>query len=163
MPSDICAKLRTVAASNNRDHALQSLLLNASSRHASIFLFFAHIPFVVNHTINATPPERLQQNHVFGVTKKGLSCKRWTPFFEVKHAWAPFLPKFSPRFCSDFPQINTFGGALASPATPPPSPLCSKRKSHSQTNETGMNSLFLRLTEHVKLGILPEHKPVTWQ
>ena len=24
-------------------------------------LFFAHIPFVVNHTINATPPERLQQ------------------------------------------------------------------------------------------------------
>ena len=28
-----------------------------------IFLFFAHIPFVVNHTINATPPERLQQYH----------------------------------------------------------------------------------------------------
>jgi len=24
-------------------------------------LFFAHIPFVVNHTFNATPPERLQQ------------------------------------------------------------------------------------------------------
>jgi len=24
-------------------------------------LFFTHIPFVVNHTINATPPERLQQ------------------------------------------------------------------------------------------------------
>jgi len=24
-------------------------------------LFFRHIPFVVNHTINATPPERLQQ------------------------------------------------------------------------------------------------------
>jgi len=23
-------------------------------------LFFTHIPFVVNHTINATPPERLQ-------------------------------------------------------------------------------------------------------
>jgi len=23
-------------------------------------LFFAHIPFVVNHTFNATPPERLQ-------------------------------------------------------------------------------------------------------
>jgi len=24
-------------------------------------LFFTHIPFVVNHTINATPTERLQQ------------------------------------------------------------------------------------------------------
>jgi len=24
-------------------------------------LFFTHIPFVVNHTINATQPERLQQ------------------------------------------------------------------------------------------------------
>ena len=32
----------------------------ACSRHTHIFLFFAHIPFVVNHTINATPPERLQ-------------------------------------------------------------------------------------------------------
>jgi len=26
-----------------------------------ILLFFAHIPFVVNHTISATPPKRLQQ------------------------------------------------------------------------------------------------------
>jgi len=24
-------------------------------------LFFAHIPFVVNHTFNATPTDRLQQ------------------------------------------------------------------------------------------------------
>jgi len=24
-----------------------------------------HIPFVVNHTINTTPPERLQQNHLW--------------------------------------------------------------------------------------------------
>jgi len=32
-------------------------------------LFFTHIPFVVNHTINATPPERLQhpkQSHYVG-------------------------------------------------------------------------------------------------
>jgi len=35
----------------------------ACSRHIYISLFFAHIPFVVNHTFNATPPERLQQNH----------------------------------------------------------------------------------------------------
>jgi len=37
-----------------RDHSII-----ACSRHTRIFLFFAHIPFVVNHTINATPPERL--------------------------------------------------------------------------------------------------------
>jgi len=28
-------------------------------------LFFTHIPFVANHTINATPPERLQQHPLF--------------------------------------------------------------------------------------------------
>jgi len=32
----------------------------ACSRHIHILLFFAHIPFVVNHTTNATPTERLQ-------------------------------------------------------------------------------------------------------
>jgi len=70
-------KLHTVAASNNRDHASQSRLLllvraayifvlrahpvrGESHNQRHIFLFFAHIPFVVNHTINATPPERLQ-------------------------------------------------------------------------------------------------------
>jgi len=62
IPSGMCAKIRTAAASNNRDHASQSLTI-ACSHHAHIFLFFAHIPFVMNHTINATPPERLQQNH----------------------------------------------------------------------------------------------------
>jgi len=45
-----------MAASHNRDHSII-----ACSRHIHIFLFFAHIPFVVNHTINATPPESLQQ------------------------------------------------------------------------------------------------------
>jgi len=57
---DMCAKLRTVAASKTevtqRDHSIIDC-----SRHIHIFLFFAHIPFVVNPTINATPPERLQQ------------------------------------------------------------------------------------------------------
>jgi len=38
-----------------RDHSII-----ACSRHIHVFLFCAHIPFVVNHTINATPPERLQ-------------------------------------------------------------------------------------------------------
>jgi len=59
IPSGMCEKLRTAAASNSRDHASQSLII-ACSLHAYIFLFFTHILFMVNHTINATPPERLQ-------------------------------------------------------------------------------------------------------
>jgi len=84
IPSGMCTKLRTVAASNNRDHTSRSLSAYAShhvqsftryyrqSLHATItllllvratflcVLFFAHIPFVVNHTFNATPTELLQ-------------------------------------------------------------------------------------------------------
>jgi len=38
----------------------------ACSRHVHMMmLFFTHMPFVVNHTINATPPERLQQLNYF--------------------------------------------------------------------------------------------------
>ena len=33
-------------------------------------LFFTHIPFVVNHTINATPPERLQQHPLLFTTNR---------------------------------------------------------------------------------------------
>jgi len=82
--SGMCAKLRTVAASNNRDHArnisLRTLVVTFNRSHVNIgrattsqslllllaratyimVLFFTPIPFVVNHTINATPPERLQ-------------------------------------------------------------------------------------------------------
>ena len=46
-----------------RDHSVI-----ACSRHIHIFLFFAPIPFVVNHTINATPPERLQQHPLIFTT-----------------------------------------------------------------------------------------------
>jgi len=48
-----CVQSFAVAASNNKDHASQSLLLSLA-RATHILLFFAHIPFVVNHTINAT-------------------------------------------------------------------------------------------------------------
>jgi len=44
-------------------------------------LFFTHIPFVVNHTINATPPERLQQyqSHVFFVKAElGTTFTSWS-------------------------------------------------------------------------------------
>jgi len=37
----------------------------ACSRYTYDGVIFPHIPFVVNHTINATPPERLQQYYVF--------------------------------------------------------------------------------------------------
>ena len=36
--------------------------ITACSCHVYILLFFAHILFMVNHTFNATPPERLQQH-----------------------------------------------------------------------------------------------------
>jgi len=36
--------------------------------HICMVLFFTHIPFVVNHTINATPPERLQQHPLLFTT-----------------------------------------------------------------------------------------------
>ena len=60
IPSGICAKLRTVAASNNRDHS-RNLSYYCLLAAYIMALFFTHIPLVVNHTIIATPPERLQQ------------------------------------------------------------------------------------------------------
>jgi len=45
-------------------------------------LFFTHIPFVVNHTINATPPERLcsRQNIVY----YNLDIEHWKRQLDVK-------------------------------------------------------------------------------
>jgi len=84
----MCAELRTVVASSNTDHdrnlssrtlaimfdrshvdigrasKSQSLLLLLARATPMMVLFFTHIPFVVNHTINATSPERLQQLHI---------------------------------------------------------------------------------------------------
>ena len=60
IPSGMCAKLRTVAASNNRVQMPFYYCLFAL--HICMVLFFMHIPFVVEHTINATPPEWLQQH-----------------------------------------------------------------------------------------------------
>jgi len=56
--SDKCAKLHTVAASNNRDHTLQSLyyILFAWKHIYILYIYismsaiFTHISFVVNHT-----------------------------------------------------------------------------------------------------------------
>ena len=48
-----------------RDHSVI-----ACSRHIYIILFFAHIPFMVNHTINSTPMERLQQHPLLFTTNR---------------------------------------------------------------------------------------------
>jgi len=58
--SGMYAKLRTVAASNNRVHALQSLYYCLFEPRIHIVVLRTH-PFAVNHTFNTTPPERLQQ------------------------------------------------------------------------------------------------------
>ena len=48
-----------------RDHSII-----ACPRHIYIVFFFRHIPFVVNHTINATPTERLQQHPLLFTTNR---------------------------------------------------------------------------------------------
>jgi len=70
IPSSMCAKLRTVAASNNRVHMPWSLYYCLFALHICMVLFFRHIPFVVNHTFNATPPERLQQHPLLFTTNR---------------------------------------------------------------------------------------------
>ena len=42
----------------------RSLFYCLFAPHICVVLFFTHIPFVVNHTINATPPERLQHYQI---------------------------------------------------------------------------------------------------
>jgi len=46
-------------------HAMITLLLLVRATYTvCMVLFFTHIPFVVNHTFNATPPERLQHHRL---------------------------------------------------------------------------------------------------
>jgi len=68
IPSGMCAKLSTVAASNNRVHMPWPLYYCLFGQHICMVLFFTHIPFVVNHTFNATPPERLHQHPLLFTT-----------------------------------------------------------------------------------------------
>ena len=46
----------------------RSLFYCLFAPHKCMVLFFTHIPFVVNHSINATPPERLQQHPLLFTT-----------------------------------------------------------------------------------------------
>jgi len=88
-----------------RDHSII-----ACSRHICILLFFAHIPFVVNHTINATPQERLQQHpllftmnrtdRTFFCVKAELSttCTSWLQhhFIAIGKAQGACVQSFAP-------------------------------------------------------------------
>jgi len=65
IPSGIFAKLHTVTV-----HTPWSLYHCLFAPHVCMLLFFTHIPFVVNHTINATPPERLQQHPLLFTTNR---------------------------------------------------------------------------------------------
>jgi len=53
------------------------LLLVRTTYSICMVLFFTHIPFVVNHTINATPPERLQQYQYVVLNVKSLTGKQF--------------------------------------------------------------------------------------
>jgi len=61
-PEDMCASFalwqQATTEFMRRNHSVV-----ACSRHIYVVLLFAHIPFVVNHTFNVTPTERLQQFH----------------------------------------------------------------------------------------------------
>ena len=53
-----------------RDYTPRSLFYCLFAPHICMVLFFTHIPFVVNHTINATPQERLQQHPLLLTTNR---------------------------------------------------------------------------------------------
>ena len=61
-------------SNQHRVHMPWSLYYCLFVPHICMVLFFMHIPFMVNHAFNATPPERLQ--HVFHKWKALLSHKR---------------------------------------------------------------------------------------
>jgi len=56
-----------------------------------IVLFFTHIPFVVNHAINATPPERLQQyTHNSNNQVQQAKCEDSANIYETERTNAQF-------------------------------------------------------------------------
>ena len=71
-------------------------------------MFFLHIPFLVNHTINATPPERLQHIPSFLQRTAPIArflCEGWTrhdlhilvtaPFCCDRKSWGAYAQSFA--------------------------------------------------------------------
>ena len=118
IPSGICAKLRTVAASNNRVHMPWSLCYCLFAPQICTVLFFTHIPFVVNHTINATPPERLQQHKTRCTSSKHarkLTAEHNYPVLSYNCIFAGLLQKtyWVKAFCMRLINIQAERGGCA--------------------------------------------------
>jgi len=76
-PSTKCAKLHTVAATNNRNLATRSLYCCLFAPHTSV-LFFMNILFMVNRTFNATSIKRLHQHpFLFTMNRTGRTFFLW--------------------------------------------------------------------------------------
>jgi len=67
IPSSMCTKLRTVAASNSRDHPTRSLYYCLFTPHICIFVLRAHPVRGESHNQRNTP-ERLQQHPLLFTT-----------------------------------------------------------------------------------------------
>jgi len=76
--------------------------------HISIVLFFTHIPFVVNHTIKATPPERLQQHPLLFTTNR---TNRTLFVWRLNSAW-PSHPGLSTILLTCLSLCNTQARAV---------------------------------------------------
>jgi len=77
--------------------------------HICMVLFFAHIPFVGNHTFNATPPERLQQ--YFRCVMLYLNKRKMHPFnktYKLFCVKAKTLSKQSRLFTDHDERVSRF-------------------------------------------------------
>ena len=61
----MCTKLHTVAASNKGDHPTRSLYYCLFVPQIYMGVVLRHITFVVDHTFNATPTEKLQHFQIW--------------------------------------------------------------------------------------------------
>jgi len=83
--------LRSVVdiASITRDYTPRSLCYCLFAPHIWMVLFFTHIPFVVNHTFNARPPERLQQYSPHALPSYNVSTSSIST--DVGDIWEAFI------------------------------------------------------------------------
>jgi len=89
----------------------QSLSLLLAHATYIMVLFFTHIPFVVNHTINATPPERLQQGKIDNSLLNFGNAKRLSI---LPHEAKALLQLFCLQPIRFGWKQNSFSGAFAS-------------------------------------------------
>ena len=72
----------------HQDHSIGIILLLLFRDTYIWVLFFAHIPFVVNHTFNTMPMERLQQHEAKAINRTSFRLKtafKWEPIFTYEY------------------------------------------------------------------------------